>query len=178
MDLGVISVRYARALLNGAIAAKTEDKVYGEMHSLAQSYIEVPQLRRVIENPMLAKDKKENILVCACGSNVSDLTKRFISLVVREGREFALQFVANSYISLYRKQKNIIHGKLITASTVNSQVEEKMKQMVASKTNAVVEFQTEVDPSLVGGFVLEYDTYRLDMSVKRQLNDILKQLNK
>jgi F-type H+-transporting ATPase subunit delta len=53
-----------------------------------------------------------------------------------------------------------------------------MKQMVASKTNAVVEFQTEVDPSLVGGFVLEYDTYRLDMSVKRQLNDILKQLNK
>ena len=178
MDLVVISVRYARALLESATKAKTEDMVYDEMHTLAHSYLEVPQLRSAIGNPMLATEKKVNLLVCACGKKVSDLTKRFISLVVREDREFALQFMANSYITLYRKQKNIIHGKLITATAVSSQIEDKMKQMVANRTNATVEFQTEVDPSLVGGFVLEYDTYSLDMSVKRQLNDIIKHLNK
>ena len=35
MDIGVISVRYARALLKCALDAKIEDKVYVEMQTLA-----------------------------------------------------------------------------------------------------------------------------------------------
>lgn len=178
MDIGVISVRYARALLESATELKIEETVYGEMRILAHSFIQVPQLRLTIDNPMLAKEKKSNLLICACGNDVSTLTQRFISLVLQEGREFALQFMANSYITLYRKQKNIIHGKLITATQVSSKEEDKMQQLVAKKTKGTVEFQTDIDPSLIGGFVLEYDTYRLDKSVKTQLNSILKQLNK
>jgi F-type H+-transporting ATPase subunit delta len=51
-----------------------------------------------------------------------------------------------------------------------------MKQMVEAKTQGTVEFTTEVDPSIIGGFVLEYDTYRMDVSVQSQLRTILKQL--
>ncbi len=50
--------------------------------------------------------------------------------------------------------------------------------MVQHKTQGTVEFNTEIDPNLIGGFVLEYDTYRLDASVKRQLRSILKELKK
>jgi F-type H+-transporting ATPase subunit delta len=35
-----------------------------------------------------------------------------------------------------------------------------------------------VNPDLIGGFILEYDTYRLDASVKSKLNTILNQLSK
>jgi F-type H+-transporting ATPase subunit delta len=50
--------------------------------------------------------------------------------------------------------------------------------MVELKTNGTVEFNTEVDPSIIGGFILEYDTYRLDASVKHKLQTILSQLKK
>ena len=86
MDIGVISVRYARALLKSATDQKMEDKVYAEMQLLAKSYIEVPQLRQTIDNPMLSKDKKEALLMTAVGSNASDLAKAFIRLVLKEGR--------------------------------------------------------------------------------------------
>ena len=52
-----------------------------------------------------------------------------------------------------------------------------MRQLVEGRTNGTVEFQTEVNPNIIGGFVLEYDTYRMDASVKKQLNTILSQLN-
>ena len=55
-------------------------------------------------------------------------------------------------------------------------MEQKMRQMVESNTNGTVEFETEVNPDIVGGFILEYDTYRMDASVKTRLNSILKQL--
>ena len=89
-----------------------------------------------------------------------------------------IQFMANSYVTLYRKQKNIIRGKLTTAVAVSPAMEQKMRRMVESKTQGTVEFETEVDPDIIGGFILEYDTYRMDSSVKSQLNSILTQLRK
>jgi len=178
MDIGVISVRYARALLKSATDQKLEDAVYQEMQLLAKSYIEVPQLRQTIDNPMLSKEKKAELLLTAVGGKPTDLTRAFISLVLKEDREPVMQFIANSYVTLYRQQKNVIRGRLITAARVSPATEQKMRQMVESKTNGTVEFETEVNPDLIGGFILEYDTYRMDASVKAKLNSILTQLKK
>jgi len=41
-----------------------------------------------------------------------------------------------------------------------------------------VEFETQVNPDIIGGFVLEYDTFRMDASVKSRLNAILQTLKK
>lgn len=177
MDLGVISVRYARALLKCSVESKVEDQVYQEMQTLAESYIQVPELRHTIDNPMIARAQKASIIKVAAGSKISDVTERLIDLVLQEGRGKVMQFIANSYITLYRQQKNITRGKLTTAVPVSSAVEQKMRKMVESRTNGTVEFSTEVDPEIIGGFILEYDTYRMDTSVKSQLNNILKNLN-
>ena len=178
MDIGVISVRYARALLKSATDQKLEDKVYQEMMTLANSYLEVPQLRQTIDNPMLSKDKKETLLQTAAGEKPCMLTKSFISLVLKEDRENVIQFMANSYVTLYRKQKNVIRGKLTTAARVSAQTEQKMRQMVESKTNGTVEIETEVNPDIIGGFILESDTFRMDASVRSKLHTILTQLTK
>ncbi len=114
----------------------------------------------------------------AGGDNIQELTKRFIQLVLREDRENTLQFMAASYITLYRQQKNITRGKLITATAVSPETEQKTKQMVESRTQGTVEFQTEVNPEIIGGFILEYDTYRMDASVQTKLRNILTQLKK
>ena len=176
MDIGVISVRYARALLKSATDAKIEADVYKEMQTLAKSYTEVPQLRQTIDNPMLSKDTKQQLLLTAVGEKPCELTKAFISLVLKEDRENVMQFIANSYVTLYRQQKNVIRGRLITAAAVSPATEQRMRQMVESKTNGTVEFETEVNPDIIGGFILEYDTYRMDASVKSKLNSILNTL--
>jgi F-type H+-transporting ATPase subunit delta len=176
MDIGVISVRYARALLKSATDAKIEADVYKEMQTLARTYVEVPQLRQTIDNPMLSKDTKQQLLLTAVGEKPCELTKVFISLVLKEDRENVMQFIANSYVTLYRQQKNVIRGRLITAAAVTPATEQKMRQMVESKTNGTVEFEAEVNPDIIGGFILEYDTYRMDASVKSKLNSILNTL--
>ena len=178
MDIGVISMRYARALLRTATDAKLEDKVYQDMMTVAQSYIEVPALRHTIAGPMLPKEQKQALLETAAGAKPADLTRSFISLVLKEDRETVMQFIANSYVTLYRKQKNIIRGKLTTAARVSAQIEQKMRHMVESKTQGTVEFESEVNPDIIGGFILEYDTFRMDASVRSKLNTILTQLKK
>lgn len=176
MDTGVIAVRYAKALLESAIRLKLEDAIYEEMQMLSTNYIQVPKLRFTIDNPTLGNEKKLALLKTACGGDINDLTVRFLNLVFKEGRESSLQFMATAYLTLYRKHKNIIRGKLITAVPVSEETEAKMKQMVEKRTHGKVEFNTEVDPSIIGGFILEYDTYSLDASVKTKLKGVLHQL--
>jgi len=98
--------------------------------------------------------------------------------VLKEDREGVMQFIANSYVTLYRQQKNVIRGRLITAAAVTPATEQKMRRMVESKTNGTVEFESEVNPDIIGGFILEYDTFRMDASVKTKLNSILNTLKK
>jgi F-type H+-transporting ATPase subunit delta len=149
------------------------------MQLLAKSYVDVPALRHTIDNPMLAKETKQMLLETACGGDQSAaLSKAFIALVLKEGRESMIQFMANSYVTLYRQQKNIILRKLTTATRVSATMEQKMRKVVEAKTQGTVEFETQVDPDIIGGFVLEYDTYRMDASVKSRLNDILQTLKK
>lgn len=176
MDTGVIAVRYAKALLESAIRLKLEDAIYEEMQTLSTNYIQVPKLRFTIDNPTLGNEKKMALLKTACGGDINDLTVRFLNLVFKEGRESSLQFMASAYLTLYRKHKNIIRGKLITAVPVSEETEAKMKQMVEKRTHGKVEFNTEVDPSIIGGFILEYDTYSFDASVKTKLKGVLHQL--
>ena len=176
MNTGVISVRYARALLKSADQQAVKDAVYADMQNIAQSYLDVRQLRTAIDNPMLPKEKKEQILLVACGGNPSAQTRKFINLVLQEGRENLMQFMANSFVTLYRQEKNMVSGRLITAVPVSEDIRTKMQQMVEKRTQANVEFQTEVNPDIIGGFILEYDTYRMDVSVQSQLRTILKQL--
>lgn len=176
MDLGVISVRYARALLKSATLMKIEDTVYHEMQTLSQNYLKVQQLRFTIDNPMLSRDKKMDVLRTACGGSPTELTERFLRIVLKADREKILQLMAASYITLYRQQKNITRGKLTTAVPVKKETEDKMRQMVENKTHGTVEFNTEVDPDILGGFILEYDTYRMDASVRHKLDYILAKL--
>jgi F-type H+-transporting ATPase subunit delta len=179
MDIGIISVRYARALLKSALDARLDQQVYQEMQLMAKSFVEVPELRHTIDNPMLAKEKKEMLLLTTVGGDkASALSKAFVALVLKEDRENMILFMANSYITLYRQQKNIIRGKLTTAVAVAADTEQKMRKMVESKTKGTVEFETEVNPDIIGGFILEYDTYRMDASVKAKLTSILNTLKK
>ena len=164
--------------MKSATDAKLEEQVYQEMMTLAKSYSDVPVLRQTIDNPMLEKSKKQTLLETAVGGTPSKLTQTFIALVLKEDRENMVQFMAYSYVTLYRKQKNVIRGKLTTAARVSAETEQKMRQMVESKTQGTVEFETQVNPDIIGGFILEYDTYRMDASVKSKLNNILNTLKK
>ena len=48
MDIGIVSVRYAKALLKYALEQKEENIVYNEMDTLSQVYLNTPELLSLI----------------------------------------------------------------------------------------------------------------------------------
>ncbi len=172
MNIGVISVRYARALLEYAISEGMEARVGQEMENLANAYVEIPGLRCTMDNPMMPLKQKIELLHIAVGEAPSRVTANFIKLVLQEERQDILQFMANAYLTLYREKRNIIQGKLTTATAISEEIVQKIRTLVETESHSTVEFKAQTSPDIIGGFVLEYGTYRMDASVRRQLDRI------
>lgn len=50
MDIGIVSMRYAKALMEYAKSTGTEDRLYTEMRTLSRSFEKHPDLRAALEN--------------------------------------------------------------------------------------------------------------------------------
>lgn len=176
MNSGMISIRYARALFSYALKQKAEEIIFVEMQKLITVFEKVPEFKIAIDNPVMSLKDKLTLIKNAVGSDVSDLFNRFIELVLDRNREDHLYRIALTFQDLYRKHKNITVGRLITATSFDNSVIEKIKKVVQKGHPSDVEFVTEIDPKIGGGFILFIDTYRLDASVATQLKNIKKQL--
>ncbi|WP_080904722.1 F0F1 ATP synthase subunit delta [Parabacteroides sp. Marseille-P3160] len=175
MDTGIISKRYAKALLAYAQEKGEGEKVYEEMKTLSQSFFEVPQLRSALDNPVISTENKRQLITNAAGKNVSQVFTRFIDLVIREKREKYLHNIALVYIDLFRLSKDIFTAHLTTATKVGPKEEEEIRKIIAKKMKGTLEFKTKTDPSIIGGFILGIGTYQMDASIATQLKQVKSQ---
>lgn len=178
MDLGIISMRYAKALLTFAQELKEDEQVYAETTTLAEAFRLVPGLQQALLNPVLTLEQKEKLLLVAAtnGQKPTQALARFVKLVLRKQREEMMLFVAHSYGTLYREQNHIIRGRLVVPTKIDKAVVEKLRKTVETKSASKVDFQVVEAPSILGGFILDYDTYSLDASVRTQLAKLKREL--
>lgn len=174
MNTGVISMRYAKALLEYAVEQGDEDAVYTDMKQLMHTLQTVKELPVMLRDPMLPMNRREELL-CSVAENSSSF-RRFAHLVVKEERVELLLFMAHSYISLYRKKKGILAATLTTAVPVTDSFKEELANRIKGEGIVAVELEAVVDPSIIGGFVCEADSRRLDASVSSRLREARKLL--
>lgn len=172
MDLGIISARYAKALLKFAAEQGETEEVYRSMTVLGESFRSVPSLRDTLENPVVSDDRKFSILNLAAGDTSSECLRQFFRLVLKNNRVSMIQFMAHSYVEAYRKQNRIIHSRLTVPVVLSDRTLNRLKDLVKEKTQNEVEFVVDVDPSIIGGFIMEYDTYSYDASIRSKLKNI------
>ena len=168
MDIGIVSMRYAKALIEYAKGTGAEDRVYHELRMLERSFRKHPDLREALDNPIL-KIKEKFALICTAAAGNGEVSRefsRFIPLVLRN---------CLTYLDLYRKLKHIGVGKLITSVPVSREVWERIRNSASTLLHAQMELQTEVDPSIEGGFIFDINDFRLDASIATQLKRVKQQ---
>ena len=174
MNNGKISIRYAKALLSSAKEAKVEEKVYSEMTTLESAFAQIQLLKQAMTNPTLTKEDKIKLLNSVFNNKASKLTQGFINLVVENGREDYFHRIALSFQELYRKDKNIVVTHLTTAIELDEPLKKKIINSVEEQENSKVELRTEINPDIIGGYILDIDGKRLDASIIRQLSKLYK----
>ncbi|MDR0427756.1 MAG: F0F1 ATP synthase subunit delta [Dysgonamonadaceae bacterium] len=173
MDTGVISSRYARAIYEYAEEKGMEALIYKEMSVLANNFQKLPRLRKTLINPMISIDSKISILITACGIEIADVLGKAIEIIVKSGRAEYMENIALKYEEVYRKAKGIVIVNLTTAEAIDKDVEKALLGIIPKEeSEKTFEFNSVIDPSIIGGFILEIKDRLMDAGVRTQLNQL------
>jgi len=177
MYIGVIAKRYAKALLDYALEEGVEQQVYDEVLRLIASYRATAELREVLSDPLLPKERKLVVLLEAVRQGkqeVSTVWRKFAALVLYHKREAFMLFIAHSFVLLYRQHKHIAIVRLTTATTLSKATGDRLKRMVEehSKDFSEVILEEHVNPDIIGGFIFQLDDHMLDASAKHEFEMI------
>ena len=176
MTKPLLAGRYAKSLLDLATERNQLEIVYKDMQYIQAVSKASKEFITVLKSPVFSVDKKIAIINAVLGSNIHELTKAFITLLVTKGREMNFAEMANAFIDQYNVMKGIHKVKLTTAAEVSEDVKQSIVSKVQSEAGfGAVELETKVDEKLIGGFVLEFNNNLVDASVLRDLNEIRKE---
>ena len=173
MDTGLISSRYARALLLLVDETGGGEEVLAQTLVLSKALWSVPQLRHVLDDKgeMPVSVKLELFEAALGGRKLAPELRQFIPLVIRSGRVSMLRYIFSSFQRLWYRSRKIKLCRLkVTAPS--PALEKKLEDFVKKNTGCAVQMTTEVRPDLIGGFVFEVDDWLIDASVKTQLETI------
>lgn len=168
-----LSSRYAKAIIVLAQEQNNLEAIHKDMLFLSDSIESVRELELVFKSPVINADKKQKIFNAVFGGKLDKLTDAFIEILIRKGREPYLLDVCKSFIKQYNSINKITPVKIKSAVELSDKVVEEILSKlrnISALENTTVE--QEVDPSLIGGFVLQYEDKLYDTSISNNLRDI------
>lgn len=168
-----LSSRYAKALIQLAQEKGELDVAFNDVLSLDNAFENSSELRSLFRSPIIPTDKKLAITQKIFDGKLSPLVYQFVLLLVKKGRESNLHEVADSFITQYNVIKGITPVKVSTAVKLDAAlVNGLIDSLKKNEQLSTIQLTEEVDESLIGGFVLQYNGKMIDSTVKRNLKDL------
>ena len=147
------------------VVAKLEQ--YGENLSALEGVLEdSPELVRLFHIPVISVAEKQKVLSQVLDKlDVDPMIKNFCSLLAEKERLPLFEEIAEAF------------GKLLTAVSLSKEQQAGILARLEKQTSKQIALKFEVDPSILGGVVLQVGDNVLDASLRAQLailRDIIK----
>lgn len=197
MNTGIIATRYATALLKLVEETGSGELVAAQVQVIEKALDEVPDFRRAVDDPAVAAVQKISLFEASLKDSMAQELHKFLELLIRNGRIGDVRLVLTTFVTEYYRSRHIKRARLVVADpalldpeptpsdpvpvegslrqTQRPALESRLRDLVEKQTGCRLILKTEVNPSLIGGFVFEVEDTVLDASVSRQLDFIWRQ---
>lgn len=173
-----VAGRYSKALLDLALEQKTLEEAKNDALVVLDAIKESRDLRNLLMSPVVKPSQKNTILTEVFGKHVSELTMRFVQLVVKHGRDKDMDTIFDQFMNHYREHMNIVEVEVTTSTKVSATVIADIVKKLESSTGKTVEVVERVDEDLIGGYVVDMTNYRLDASLATGMKKLKRELVK
>jgi F-type H+-transporting ATPase subunit delta len=136
---------------------------------------DVPQLRAVLRNPQLEPGIKVGVLDELLGGS-DELVRNFLRLVAEKGRIGQIEEIARDFDRLMAVEERRLNVELTTARELSDAEARDLLEQIEQASGRTVEATRKVDPHLIGGFVLQAGSMRVDASVRGRLEGLRHEL--
>lgn len=170
--------RYAKSLIALSIEEDKLEVVYKDMVLISNTVNESKELELLLKSPIVKTDKKQEILSNIFGKKTTELTNKFLMLISSRKREAIIGDISNSFVDQYKIIKKIIVTEITSAIKLDDSQKKKILELLNTDESSSVEVVENIDPSIIGGFIVRVDDKQIDASISRKLDDLKQDFSK
>lgn len=162
--------RYARALLDVAIAKADPRAVERELAAVRADFAGSAELRAALGNPALAVERKKALVGALWGgAGSSDLLRRLLMLLTDRDRLDLLPLIAENYRLQVLAHEKIAPAEVVSAVALDPEQLAAVEAALEKATGTRVAIETSVDAGLLGGILVKLGGRHYDGSVRGRL---------
>ena len=162
--------RYAAALYELADEGKALDRVAQDLRDLAQLIGQSADLTRLIRSPVLDRADQGRAMQAVLDKMGADaLTAKFIGLVARNRRLFALPAMIRAFLAALARRRGEIAAQVTSATQLTKAQADAVTAALRQAMGSKVTVETRVEPSLLGGLVVRVGSRMVDSSLRTKL---------
>jgi F-type H+-transporting ATPase subunit delta len=169
-----VARRYARAIFEIA-AEDNQIEPWSNDLEVIRGLLEEPTLQAFFANPAVPTDQKMRMLDSSL-TQVEPKARNFVNVLVENGRVSAIGDIVDAFNAEVNRLRGIVHAHVTTAVRLNDVEEAEVVHGLERLTGGHVVVSSDVDPSILGGFVARIGDRLIDASVVGRLVALRKTL--
>jgi F-type H+-transporting ATPase subunit delta len=166
--------RYARALFELALDAKSVDAVKADLDRFDAMIADSPDLTRLVRSPVFGAEERSGALAAVLAkAGIGGLAANFIKFVAANRRLFALRDMIRDFRKLVAHWKGEVSAQVTVAEKLSDRHLEALKSALKQVTSGkAVDLDVKVDPAIIGGLIVKLGSRMVDSSLRTKLNAI------
>jgi F-type H+-transporting ATPase subunit delta len=169
---------YSEALINAA--EKEEglvDVVLEELDEISFSMLPAhPAFAALLTSPLVSPADKDRILVDVFSERALPIVVRFLRVLNRHGRLGSLGAIARAARALWDKRENRRSVLVRSAVPLDDAEQDALRERLGRMLSATPVIHLVVDPSLIGGLVIQVGDDVFDASIRNRLEQLRQRL--
>ena len=172
----VASRRYARALFGLAGEKGLLDRIEKDFKTAAALTGKHPEIAHLVLNSTISIAEKEDFIDKIFGTDVTPLFIQFIKVLIKKKRFAEFLLIHEEFHALYEKKMGIQEVRIITAVPLSETLEKKLTETLKKRFRAEIRLLAEVQPEIIGGIILRFDSSEINASFRRHLTELEQKL--
>jgi F-type H+-transporting ATPase subunit delta len=166
--------RYARALFELALDAKSVDAVKADIEKFAAMISESADLHRLVRSPVFGAEEQSKALTAVLAkAGIGGLAANFLMFVTENRRLFAVSDMIRDFRKLVAKWKGEVTAEVTAAEKLSDAHLDALKSALKSITGEKsVDLHVKIDPAIIGGLTVKLGSRMVDSSLRTKLNAI------
>jgi len=165
VDIEKLARVYAQAGLGAA--GDAVDGLMDELNSLVSDVLDkFPELEQMFGSALVSQEEKLGMLDRVFGGRLSVATLNFLKVLAKHDRLGMLRHVVRSADQLWQEQSGRMPVKVQSAVPLDKTLMQELRATLSKTLDCDPIISTEVDPDLIGGFVVRMGDKVFDASTR------------
>ena len=172
-----ISKEYGTALFMLACEENCQKQYAEALGRIRAAFEENPQYLGMLSSPSISLSERLDAIGAAFAAVVPAHVLSYLKLLCERGRMSCLMESIEEYMTLLDASEHVVQVKVISAVELTEEEKAKLVAKLEQSEHAKVWAEYAVDPSLLGGLIVEADGKIMDGSLRHRLYKIKEVMN-